>query len=346
MHNRWVMVMHGMVRQADPHDLTDCTWDPEARHFEGEVAWQPGKIANVFEKARFEFSFSEDFNKIEQGEIKWYFDQNQNIIPGDTTLIQRSYSRRVPALADVNCLFYDFAGQQEYYSSHVRRWPSPRSPPHLPTPALRDTLASRLASNSHQPNDNSPLMFMPASCPLAPLSSSLLAPSTRIPTVDSPARSPCAGLRFFPSQHIFLTERALYILAFDLTKYSAATFGDQVLFWANAIQERVPGSKVVVVGTHADELPAGSAGAVCDKVATALRNIRRRAKRVLDRKCRDANAEVWPLDQIKQSHARYGTFRLNFHHSHRFELDLRGHTRARGAAFSCLRLKLADIVLI
>ena len=26
----------------------------------------------------------------------------------------------------------------------------------------------------------------------------------------------------------------------------------------------------------------------------------------------------------------YGTFRLNFHHFHRFELDLRGHTRARG----------------
>ena len=42
----------------------------------------------------------------------------------------------------------------------------------------------------------------------------------------------------------------------------------------------------------------------------------------------------------------YGTFRLNFHHFHRFELDLRGHTRARGAAFSCLRSKLADIVLI
>ena len=42
----------------------------------------------------------------------------------------------------------------------------------------------------------------------------------------------------------------------------------------------------------------------------------------------------------------YGTFRPNFHHFDRFELDLRGHTRARGAALSCLRLKSADMVLI
>ena len=43
---------------------------------------------------------------------------------------------------------------------------------------------------------------------------------------------------------------------------------------------------------------------------------------------------------------RYGTFRLSFHHFDRFELDLRGHIHVRGAAFSCLRLKLANVVLI
>ena len=42
----------------------------------------------------------------------------------------------------------------------------------------------------------------------------------------------------------------------------------------------------------------------------------------------------------------YGTFRLNFHHFDHFELDLRGHIHVRGAALSCLRLKLADTVLI
>ena len=43
--------------------------------------------------------------------------------------------------------------------------------------------------------------------------------------------------------------------------------------------------------------------------------------------------------------AAYVTFRLNFHHFDRFELDLRRHMHVRGA-FSCLRLKWADIVLI
>ena len=42
----------------------------------------------------------------------------------------------------------------------------------------------------------------------------------------------------------------------------------------------------------------------------------------------------------------YGTFRLDFHRFDRFELDLRGHIHVRGAAFSWLRLTLADVVLI
>ena len=133
MHNDWVMVRNGIEgMQPAPHDLTDCTWDPEARRFEGEVMWRPGKIANLFEKARFEFTLSEDFNQIEQGEIKWYFDQNTPL--AETMAIGQRYSRRVPVLADVNCLFYDFAGQQEYYSSHVRRRAIPALPP--PPPSL------------------------------------------------------------------------------------------------------------------------------------------------------------------------------------------------------------------
>ena len=35
-----------------------------------------------------------------------------------------------------------------------------------------------------------------------------------------------------------------------------------------------------------------------------------------------------------------------FHHFDHFELDLRGHIHVWGATFSCLRLKLADIVPI
>ena len=40
----------------------------------------------------------------------------------------------------------------------------------------------------------------------------------------------------------------------------------------------------------------------------------------------------------------YVTFRLNFHHFDRFELDMRGHAQVRGAASSCLRFKLGDLV--
>ena len=44
--------------------------------------------------------------------------------------------------------------------------------------------------------------------------------------------------------------------------------------------------------------------------------------------------------------AWYVTFRHNFHHFDRFELDLHGHIHMQRATFSCFRLKLADIVLI
>ena len=48
-----------------------------------------------------------------------------------------------------------------------------------------------------------------------------------------------------------------------------------------------------------------------------------------------------------QMHNRmYATFRLNFYHFDRFQLDPRGHTQMRGAAFPCPRLKSADMVLI
>ena len=64
---------------------------------------------------------------------------------------------------------------------------------------------------------------------------------------------------------------------------------------------------------------------------------------------RAADTAMSPRDQREHNPKElfmYGTFRPNFHHFDRFGLDLRGHIHVRGAAFSCLRLKLADIVLI
>ena len=61
------------------------------------------------------------------------------------------------------------------------------------------------------------------------------------------------------------------------------------------------------------------------------------------------NPQVLPLLDRAESVDRYAwyvTFRLAFHRFDRLELDLRGYVRVRGAAFSCLRLNVADIVLI
>ena len=52
------------------------------------------------------------------------------------------------------------------------------------------------------------------------------------------------------------------------------------------------------------------------------------------------------MSAFSRHELRYGTFRLNFHRFHRFEPDLRGHTRARDAACSYPRSRLADVVLI
>ena len=62
-----------------------------------------------------------------------------------------------------------------------------------------------------------------------------------------------------------------------------------------------------------------------------------------------ALAMIFPRSSIAAgsfwNYRGYGTFRLNFHRFDRFELDLRGHIHVQGAAFSCLPLKWADMVL-
>ena len=62
--------------------------------------------------------------------------------------------------------------------------------------------------------------------------------------------------------------------------------------------------------------------------------------------CARADVQSSGIGVGSLNHIMYGTFRPNFHPFDHFELDLRGHIHVRGADFSCLRLKLADIVLI
>jgi len=67
---------------------------------------------------------------------------------------------------------------------------------------------------------------------------------------------------YYITHHLFLGSRALYILAFDLSKYEERLLDNQIILWWDAIQNRVSdlksnGSKtpkVIIVGTHADLL--------------------------------------------------------------------------------------------
>ncbi|XP_040003008.1 malignant fibrous histiocytoma-amplified sequence 1 [Xiphias gladius] len=61
---------------------------------------------------------------------------------------------------------------------------------------------------------------------------------------------------YYLTHHVFITPRALVILAIDLASYSIVdpkSFKDQLWFWINNIQLRVPDSVVLLVGTHCDQ---------------------------------------------------------------------------------------------
>ncbi|KAM4593563.1 malignant fibrous histiocytoma-amplified sequence 1 isoform 3-T3 [Odontesthes bonariensis] len=61
---------------------------------------------------------------------------------------------------------------------------------------------------------------------------------------------------YYLTHHVFITTRALIILTIDLASYSTVdphSFKDQLWFWINNIQLRVPDSLVLLVGTHCDQ---------------------------------------------------------------------------------------------
>ncbi|XP_030582237.1 malignant fibrous histiocytoma-amplified sequence 1 [Archocentrus centrarchus] len=61
---------------------------------------------------------------------------------------------------------------------------------------------------------------------------------------------------YYLTHHVFITPRALVILTVDLASYSITdphSFKDQIWFWINNIQLRVPDAVVMLVGTHCDQ---------------------------------------------------------------------------------------------
>ena len=108
---------------------------------------------------------------------------------------------------------------------------------------------------------------------------------------------------YYATHHLFLTKRALYVLAFDVSKFSSATFADQVQFWVDAISDRVPGAKLLVCGTHADKLDAANARRLCDKVAKTLKNKQARATKQLKMKVKAAKDRLEEIGGIRKKHA-------------------------------------------
>ncbi|XP_021462487.1 malignant fibrous histiocytoma-amplified sequence 1 homolog [Oncorhynchus mykiss] len=61
---------------------------------------------------------------------------------------------------------------------------------------------------------------------------------------------------YYLTHHVFITPRALVILAVDLASYNMEdpqSYKEKVCFWINNIQLRVPASVVLLVGTHCDQ---------------------------------------------------------------------------------------------
>ncbi|XP_047435872.1 malignant fibrous histiocytoma-amplified sequence 1 homolog isoform X2 [Mugil cephalus] len=61
---------------------------------------------------------------------------------------------------------------------------------------------------------------------------------------------------YYLTHHVFITSRALVILTIDLASYNIVdpqSFKDQLWFWINNIQLRVPDAVVMLVGTHCDQ---------------------------------------------------------------------------------------------
>jgi len=83
---------------------------------------------------------------------------------------------------------------------------------------------------------------------------------------------------YYVTHHLYLSSRALYLVAFDLSICrTEADVDSMVGFYMNLLQMRLcgssPGIKVLLVGTHADQIDADTAKYRCDMVLRRLRSL-------------------------------------------------------------------------
>jgi len=79
---------------------------------------------------------------------------------------------------------------------------------------------------------------------------------------------------YYLTHHMYLTSRALYIVAFDLYAYKEEDFENVILFFIRSLETRVGNNaRVLLVGTHADLLNSTTEiKQKCQRVADQLRN--------------------------------------------------------------------------
>lgn len=103
---------------------------------------------------------------------------------------------------------------------------------------------------------------------------------------------------YYLTHHVFLTSRALYIIAFNLAKYTAQTARRHIGLWLSNIQNRSPGAKVILVGTHADMLGATKAEEVCHSVMGSLTDRSERLKKLLIKEYDTAKKQIDERDKV------------------------------------------------
>eukprot|EP00752_Nemacystus_decipiens_P009048 g8079.t1 len=79
---------------------------------------------------------------------------------------------------------------------------------------------------------------------------------------------------------LFFSGRALYTVVFDLHHVERDEIDERVQFWVDCVQSRVPGSLILLVGTHADYMSQAEAKS---KLATVRQQLDQNEERVVNR---------------------------------------------------------------
>ena len=99
------------------------------------------------------------------------------------------------------------------------------------------------------------------------------------------------------THHLFLTRRALYVIAFDINKYRPQHFKQQIMFFVSKLQSRVPAAPVVLVGTHADMVNEEEANERCAHVLSMLTRKQQRERRRLLAQIEERQKQIAELEK-------------------------------------------------